>query len=122
MAAFSTASLASETAIARFHGLYDQGRLGRKIWTNATPEFCAASTKERIWRVYERSAAQTRKSCFTANEGWNVKSFNFKTTVLMQQKTTFEHGQGTESFTFAMVGTNAVLLSYNIQSMDLIIK
>jgi len=40
----------------------------------------------------------------------------------MTQKTVFENGQSTESFTFAIDGTNAVLLGYNIQSMDLITK
>jgi hypothetical protein len=40
----------------------------------------------------------------------------------MTQQTVFEHGQGTESFTFALAGTNAVLVAYNIQSMDLITK
>ncbi|MGH7972148.1 MAG: hypothetical protein ACREIC_25825 [Limisphaerales bacterium] len=40
----------------------------------------------------------------------------------MSQKTLFEKGEGTESFTFALDGTNAVLVGYNIQSMDLITK
>jgi hypothetical protein len=51
-----------------------------------------------------------------------VNSFNLETTVYMTQNTVFEHGQGTESFTFAMDGTNAILFGYNIQSMDLITK
>ena len=47
---------------------------------------------------------------------------NFKSTARLTQKTVFEHGEGTESFTFALDGTNAVLQTYNIQSMDLIVK
>jgi len=58
----------------------------------------------------------------TSNAGWTVNSYNLTTTVLMTQKTVFEKGEGTESITFEMDGEKAVLLGYNIQSMDLITK
>ncbi|MBN1256037.1 MAG: hypothetical protein JXA50_12240 [Deltaproteobacteria bacterium] len=58
----------------------------------------------------------------TSNAGWRVNTFNFTTTVLMTQKTVFEQGEGTESFTFEMDGEKAVLVGWNIQSLDLITK
>ena len=43
----------------------------------------------------------------TANAGFNIRSFNFVTTVVLTQNTTFEQGTGTEIFTW--VGDRASL-------------
>ena len=112
---------AAETAIAHFHALYNQGNLD-EIWKEADPQFCAASTKPKYDEFMGAVERKLGKVVSSANAGWNVKTFNFNTTIAMAQNTVFEHGQGTESFTFAMSGTNAVLVGYNIQSMDLIVK
>ena len=112
---------AAETAIAHFHALYNQDDLD-EIWKEAAPQFCAASTKPKYDEFMGAVERKLGKVVSSTNAGWNIKSFNLSTTIYMAQNTVFEHGQGTESFTFAMSGTNAVLLGYNIQSMDLITK
>jgi hypothetical protein len=58
----------------------------------------------------------------TSNAGFNVRTFNLTTTVVLNQNTTFEQGTGTEVFTFQMNGEKAVLVGYNINSKDLILK
>ena len=58
----------------------------------------------------------------TSTAGFNVRTFNFTTTVVLTQSTTFEQGTGTEAFTFQMEGEKAVLVGYNINSKDLILK
>lgn len=116
-----TGKSASETAITQFHDLYNQGNLD-EIWTTASPKFCAASTKQKYADFMGAIQRKLGKVVSTSNENWNVKSYNFTTTVYMRQQTVFEHGNGTEAFTFTMTGTNAVLLAYDIRSMDLIIK
>jgi hypothetical protein len=112
---------AAEAAIARFHASYNQGKLD-DIWKEADPGFRTASAKQNYDDLMGAVQRKLGKVTSTSNTGWNVQSFNFKTTVSMTQKSVFESGQGTESFTFTVDGTNAVLTGYNIQSMDLITK
>lgn len=112
---------AAETAIARFHDLYSQGKLD-EIWKESHPKFKSASKKEKYDEFMGAVQRKLGKVTSTSNAGWKVKSFNLTTTVLMNQKTVFEKGEGTESFTFQMDGDKAVLVGYNIQSMDLITK
>jgi hypothetical protein len=112
---------AAEKAISQFHQTYNQGKL-EVIWKEADARFRTASTKENYDAFMGAIQRKLGKVTSTSNVGWNVKSFNLKTTVYMTQNPMFEHGQGTESFTFGIDGTNATLLGYNIQSMDLITK
>lgn len=56
------------------------------------------------------------------NEGWNVNTFNFVTTVELRQNTTFERGKGEESFAFRIKDGKAYLAGYYIDSPDLIMK
>jgi hypothetical protein len=87
-----------------------------------TPKFRTASKKDKYDEFMGAVQRKLGKITSTSNAGWTVNSYNLTTTVLMTQKTVFENGEGTESFTFEMDGKKAVLLGYNIQSMDLITK
>ena len=118
---FTKGKPAAEKAITQFHDSYNQGKLD-DIWKSADSTFRTASTKPKYDDFIGAVQRKLGKVTTTSNIGWNVSSFNLKTTVLMAQKTVFENGQGTESFTFAINGTNAVLVGYNIQSMDLITR
>src|ERR1044072_253541 len=112
---------AAEKAIAHFHDLYNKGKL-EDIWKEADPAFRTAATRQKYDDLMTVVQRKLGKASSTVNSSWNVSTFNLKTTVHMTQQTTFEKGQGTESFTFALDGTNAVLVGYNIHSMDLITK
>jgi hypothetical protein len=112
---------AGEKAVADFHALYNQGKV-EDIWKEADPKFRRTTTKQQYDDLMGAVQRKLGNVVSTANNGWQVRSFNLTTSVLLAQNTTFEHGQGTESFTFALNGTNAVLVGYNIQSMDLITK
>jgi hypothetical protein len=112
---------AAEAAIAKFHEIYNQGKLD-DIWNSADPQFRTASTKQKYDEFLGAVQRKLGKATSTSNKGWNINTFNSRTTVSMVQQTAFEKGQGTESFVFSVSGTNALLLGYNIQSMDLITK
>jgi hypothetical protein len=118
---FTKGKPAAENAIAHFHDLYNQGKL-EDIWKQSDPKFRTASNKQKYDDFMAAVQRKLGKVTSTSNNGWKVQSFNLQTIVLMDQNTAFEHGQGTESFTFEMNGTNAVLVRYNIESMDLITK
>lgn len=118
---FIKGKAAGERAVAQFHALYNQGKIG-DIWQSADGQFRAATTRPKFEELMAALQRKLGKVVSTSNVNWRVQSFNMKSSVLLSQTTTFEHGNGTESFSFALNGTNALLLGYNIQSMDLITK
>ena len=118
---FTNGKPAAEKAVAHFHDLYNQGKL-QDIWNQADPKFRSASTQPKYDDFMGAVQRKLGKVTSTSNTGWRVQSFNLKTMVFMSQKTIFENGEGAESFTFTLDGTNALLVGYNIQSMDLITK
>lgn len=118
---FVKGKAAAGKAIARFHASYNQGELD-DIWDAADSKFRAAMTRQKYDDFMGAVRRKLGKVTSTSNTGWKVQSFNLKTSVRMTQKTIFEKGEGVESFTFAMNGTSAVLVGYNIQSMDLVTK
>jgi hypothetical protein len=111
----------SEKAIAHFHELYNKGNLDQ-IWQEAGSEFRNASPRADYDELFGAEQRKLGNVVSTTNSGWNVQTFNLVTNVSLIQDTIFEHGKGTESFTFKMDGTNALLVGYHIQSMDLITK
>jgi hypothetical protein len=117
----SQAKARGEKAVANFHALYNQGKF-EDIWKDADPGFQTPTTKlkyEDLMQAMQRKLGQVLS---TSNISWRVQSFNMKTSVLLSQTTTFEHGQGTEAIIFALNGTNAMLVQYNIQSVDMMTK
>jgi hypothetical protein len=118
---FTKGKPAAEKELAHFHDQYNEGKF-EEIWKGADPAFRAAAAREKYDALMKAMQSKLGKVSATENQGWNVRTFNLKTQVFMKQQTTFEKGQGTESFTFAIDGTNAVLVGYNIQSLDLMTK
>ena len=112
---------ASEKAVAEIHQLYNDGKM-TEIRAAADSKFKNA-TSEKDWSDL-MGAVQRKlgKVTTTANVGFNVRTFNLTTTVVLQQKTTFEQGSGNETFTFQMSSGKAFLVGYNIASKDLIMK
>jgi hypothetical protein len=118
---FTEGKATGERAIAHFHDLYNQGKID-DIWSEADSQFRNASPKMKYEEFMGAVQRKLGKVTSCSNVTWRVQSFNMKTSVLMKQQTVFENGKGTESFNFGLDGTNAVLLGYNLQSMDLITK
>src|SRR5215471_4666202 len=106
---FTTGKPAAEKAIAHFHDLYNEGKT-EDIWEQADPKFRSASTKQKHGDFIGAVQRKLGKVTSTSNAGWRVQSFNLQTMVFMNQNTAFENGQGTESFSFVLNGTNAVLV------------
>jgi hypothetical protein len=117
----SQAKATGEKAVANFHAAYNQGKIG-DIWKNADPRFQAATAKVKFDDLIQALQRKLGQVVSTSNTTWQVQSYNLNTSILLSQTTTFEHGQGTEAFVFALNGTNATLLKYDIQSTDLLTK
>lgn len=112
---------AAEQSVADFHQLYNEGRLS-EIYSAGHSKFKEATTEKQFLEFVSAVQRKLGKVTQTANAGFNVSTFNLATTVVMTQSTTFEQGTGREVFTFQMEGDKAVLVGYNINSKELILK
>lgn len=112
---------AAEQAVADFHKLYNDGKI-TEIYSAAHSKFKSATTEKQFLDFIGAVQRKLGKVNQTSNAGFNVGTFNFTTTVVLNQSTTFEQGTGTEVFTFEMDGDKAVVVGYKINSNDLILK
>ena len=112
---------AAEQGVAAYHRLYNEGKL-KEIYDTSHSKMKAATPEKDFMDFIDAVQRKLGKVTQTKNAGFNVGTFNFVTTVVLTQNTTFEHGSAAETFTFEMNGDNAVLVGYNINSKDLILK
>lgn len=112
---------AAEQSVANFHALYDDGKFA-EIYSAADAKFKGTTTEKEFREFLTAVHRKLGKVTQTSEAGFNIRTFNLTTTVVLTQTTTFEQGTGSEIFTFKMDGDEAVLVGYNINSKDLILK
>jgi hypothetical protein len=112
---------AAEQSVADFHKLYNERNL-TEIYATAHFKLKSATKEPEFLDFIGAVQRKLGKVTQTSNTGFNVRTFNFKTTVVLTQSTTFEEGTGIETFTFEMDHDRAILLGYNINSKELILK
>lgn len=112
---------AAEQGVADFHKLYNDGKL-TEIYAAGHSKLKSATSEKQFLEFVGAVRRKFGKMTRTANEGFNVRTFNLTTTIVLTRTTTFEQGTGTETFTYEMAGDKPVLLGYNINSKDLIVK
>lgn len=112
---------AAEEGVAAFHRLYNEGKM-KEIYNSSHSKLKAATPEKELIDFLEAVQRKLGKVTQTANAGFNIGTFNFTTTVVLTQNTTFERGSAAEVFTFEMNDDKAVLVAYNINSKDLILK
>ena len=115
----TTAKPKAEAAVGAFHDELNAGDFDA-IWSGADDAFRKATTRESYDRFMQAVHRKLGKALKTVNANWTVRNFNLKTTVVLLQKTDFEHGSGNETFTYVVTGDAVKLVGYNIQSTDLI--
>jgi hypothetical protein len=112
---------AGEQAIAEFHRLYNEGKVAG-IYATSDAKFKKATTEKQFLELMGAIQKKLGKVTASTNAGFNVNTFNLTTRVVLNQKTTFEQGSGTEVFTFEMNGDKAVLVGYHVNSNELILN
>jgi hypothetical protein len=84
---------AAEQGVADFHKLYSEGKLA-EIYSAGHSKFKAATTEKQFLEFMGAVHRKLGKVTQTANAGVNIRTFNLTTTVILNQRTTFEQGQG----------------------------
>lgn len=112
---------AAEQSIADFHQMFNDGKL-TEIYAASHSKMKNAAKEKEFVDFLDAVQRKLGKVTQTTNVNFNVRSMNLTTTIALTQSTTFEQGAGSETFTFEMDGDKAVLIGYNINSKDLILK
>jgi len=110
-----------KAAIDHFHQQYNEGNAGA-IWTEAHAKFRNTTEKTSFETYLLTVQRKLGKVTSTANVDLQRSIVNQTTTVHLSQTTAFEKGKGMETFTLEMVGEDAVLVAYNVQSKELSAK
>jgi hypothetical protein len=112
---------AGERGIAEFHKLYNEGKF-KQIFDASGTAMKTATPEQKFLDFLGAVQRKLGKMTQTTNAGFSINTFNLTTRVVLTQTTKFEQGDATEVFTFEMNGDNAILVGYNINSADLILK
>lgn len=105
--------------IAQFHTRYGKENY-KAIWASTSDEFRKITTQDQFQRLLTAIHAKLGAVKETKQQGWQANTNNGVSTVVINTGTTFEKGDGTETFTFIREGKDLKLLGYNIQSAALI--
>lgn len=108
-------------AIVDFHQQFNAGKF-KELYAAGHDDLKAAAKEEDFVKLLEAVHRKLGKYVKSTDAGWRVNTFNLKTVVLLTQKAEFEHGKGTETFSYIVSGESCLLQSYYIQSNDMLIK
>ena len=111
----------ADSALHEFHEKFNTQNFDY-LYENAHQDFKSVTSQEEFLQLMEAIHRKLGPVTDTVNSGWNVNSYNLTTYVSLTQDTAFESGKGTESFVYQIEDKQALLLKYNINSNDLIMK
>lgn len=118
---FTKGKAAAESQVTTIHQQFNEEDL-EAIVAGADPAFFKTASKAETLELFEAVRTKLGKVTNTKTHGWNIHAGTGGTTVRLIQKTTFETGTGTETFTFRIKNDQAKLLGYQINSRDLILR
>ena len=111
----------AEPQVAAFHEKLNAGRFD-EIYSTADEAFHKAAAKEKALELFSAIGKKLGKAKSSSTKTWKVNTFNLVTTVVLVVETEFEHGKGTETFTFRVSDGKASLIGYNINSLDMMTR
>jgi hypothetical protein len=105
--------------IEQFHARYDKENYDA-IWGTTSTEFRKITTQKQFEQLLIAIRGKLGAVKSSKQQGWQANTNNGVSTVVISTQTTFEKGDGTETFTFVREGEALKLLGYNLQSAALI--
>lgn len=109
----------AEAAIDVFHRELNAGDFDA-IWNGADDRFRETATRESYDKFVGAVHRKLGRALRTSNQKWSVRNFNLETSIVLVQRTEFEYGAGTETFTFSVQGDAVRLIGYHIESNELV--
>jgi hypothetical protein len=106
-------------AIDIFHSELNAGDFDA-IWDGADDQFRHAVSRQSYEKFVGAVHRKLGRALRTSNQNWSVRSFNLSTSIVLVQRTEFEYGAGTETFTFSVRRDHVKLVGYHIESTELV--
>lgn len=118
----SKAQPLSETAVVTFHAQYDAGQF-ESMYDGSDAVMKAATPKPKFQTLMETVHAKLGQHVSSKRTSFSVNSKNFSTTTaVLREDTKFEHGSGTETFTYLVADGAVKLQGYRIDSDEFELK
>jgi len=111
----------SDASVADFHRKLNQGQF-HDIYVNASPDFQKASSEKEINDLFNAIHTKLGDTVAANRTFINLSATTSGNYVRTSYETAFARGKGEETFTWLLVNDHLTLVSYNIQSNDLIVK
>jgi hypothetical protein len=112
---------AADSAVIEFHSRLNEAKY-KEIFDTSHQELKDVATEEDMTKLLTAVHSKLGMVVDSKSQTWKAGTFNLTTTVQMVQLTEFEHGKADETFVFIIEGKKAILQTYHINSMDLIVK
>jgi hypothetical protein len=118
---FTEGKAAAEKAVDQFHDQFNAEQYG-EIYAGADAQFKGATTEAALTQFFQavRRKIGTFKEASQTNV--NVVSGTNGTSVSLVYASEFTQGRATEQFRYSIVGGKGILVAYNINSPDLILR
>jgi hypothetical protein len=108
----------AEAAVVVFHDQFNADDFD-SIWNSAYYQLREANSQADFVKFLQGIHRKLGQVVNTTPDGWQVGFHNYKSTVMLRQKTVFEHGTGEEEFDFYVVGDGVKLVGYHVESKEL---
>ena len=112
---------AAEPAVAKFHQQFNDKQF-TQIYAESSSKLKEITTEQELIELFDAIHRKLGTVKDAKATGWNVNSTPGGTFVNMTYDTEFTDGKGAEQFVFEMDGDKAILVSYHINSKELITK
>jgi opacity protein-like surface antigen len=112
---------AAEREVEKFHQAYDAGQFD-ELYEKAADDFKKSSTKQEFVIMLEAIQRKLGKTAATKRGDWKLNFSTGGTMVALTYETSFARGKGTEQFNYRMAGKKALLVGYNLNSKDLLLR
>lgn len=109
----------AEEFITQYHSVYNDGD-SRTLYGLTSEEFRGATSIEQMDGMVAFVTERMGPVVSTEREGFNLNTDNGLTETTITMKTQFEKGEGTETFVFHGSGDDFRLVSWNVNSPNLI--
>lgn len=107
--------------VARFHQQLDRADY-ETIWKNSGSAMQQSGPKDDFVKFLNAVHTKLGNVKESKSAGWNVNSNTGGSFVTLQENTTFEKGNGAETFIFSRDGDRLSLIGYQINSREMMIN
>jgi hypothetical protein len=111
----------AEPEVIRFHEKLT-ARDFEAIYDSGSADFKAALPRAKAVALFEAIDRKLGPLQQSEQINWNVNTHNLTTTVVLVYSSKFKEGEATETFVFRIKDKAPELMSYNISSLDMMIK